>query len=387
MKQPLARTLAVAASAALTWACTPGQVRYRPVVALADSTEPVEATLFLVGDAGEVNSHSAAVLAHLGENIASLAAVRAGRPVVVAFLGDNIYEVGARADNEETDLAILEAQVAALGRHPDVRGLFVPGNHDWSDGGADEQGRLAVRAQQHWISRVGADRNVDLVPADACPGPAVVDLSASLRLLFVDTEWLLRLPEDDCGTEGEFYERLRRDLELSRGRRVVLMSHHPLASGGPHAGHIAPFQNGPLVYYLVRKSGANVQDLASRRYSDMIRRLEAAFAASGTRPFLHGAGHDHTLQVIRLAGPGQPAYQLVSGAGSRSSNSRRIAGTRYATNGFGYMRLDFGQVDARLTVYARDLEGGAVRPVFVCTLSQAAPVGECPEAPLVEGGG
>jgi hypothetical protein len=118
----------------------------------------------------------------------------------------------------------------------------------------------------------------------------------------------------------------------------------------------------------------------------MIRKIEGAFEASGSRPLLHAAGHDHTLQVIRLTGPGRPAYQLVSGAGSRSTNSRRIDGTRYASNGFGYMRLDFGTVDARLTVYARDLEGGAVRPVFACTLSPEAPEGECPEAPRLEGG-
>ena len=384
MSQPIARALAVAIAVALAWGCTPGQVRYQSMAAPAAATAPVEATLFLVGDAGEVNPHSAAVLAHLGENIASIAA-SAGRPVTVAFLGDNIYEAGARPDNEEIDLAILDAQVAALGRDPDVRGVFVPGNHDWSKGGADEQGRLAVRLQQDWISRLGGDRNVDLLPADACPGPAGVDVGQSVRLLFVDTEWLLRQPEDDCGTADEFYEKLRRDLEQNRGKRIVVMSHHPLASGGPHAGHVAPFQSGPLVYYLVRKSGVSVQDLMSTRYSDMIRRLEGAFAASGTRPLLHAAGHDHTLQVIRRAGPGQPAYQLVSGAGSRSTNSRRIDGTRYATNGFGYMRLDFGATDARLTVYARDLEGGAVRPVFACTLSQSAPEGECPEAPRVEG--
>jgi hypothetical protein len=78
---------------------------------------------------------------------------------------------------------------------------------------------------------------------------------------------------------------------------------------------------------------------------------------------------------------GQPAYQLVSGAGSRSTNSRRIDGTRYATNGFGYMRVDVGTVRAHLTVYARGLDGGDVQTVFACTLTAAAPEAECPEAP------
>jgi hypothetical protein len=380
MSRSFARALLLVAGTALA-GCTPSQVRYQRVVPPADATEPVEATLFLVGDAGEVNEHSAAVLAHLARNVDTVASRGDGRPVVVAFLGDNIYEVGARAESEPSNLAILEAQVDALGRYPTVRGVFVPGNHDWSDGGADERGRLAMRLQQDWVSRLSADRNVVVLPSDACPGPAGLDVRPSLRLLFLDTEWLLREPDDACGTAEQFYERLQRDLEQNRDKRVVVMSHHPLVSGGAHAGHLAPFQNGPLVYYLVKKSGAGVQDLMSPRYSAMIRRLEGTFAASGARPLLHAAGHDHTLQVIRRTGVGQPAYQLVSGAGSRSTNSRRIDGTRYATNGFGYMRVDVGTVRAHLTVYARGLDGGDVQTVFACTLTAAAPEAECPEAP------
>jgi hypothetical protein len=374
-------------AASLTVAgCTPAQVRYLPVAPPPGPTGPVEATLFLVGDAGEVNAHSAAVLAHLGRNVAAVASADAARPVVVAFLGDNIYEVGARGENEASDLAIIRAQADALGRFPNVRGVFVPGNHDWSAGGADDRGREAVRLQQDWVSRLSPDRHVEVLPADACPGPAALDVGPSARLLFVDTEWLLREPEDDCGTAAEFYERLRGELERSREKRVIVLSHHPLASGGAHGGHWAPFQNGPLVYYLVKKSGAGVQDLRSSRYSTMIRRLEEAFGASGARPLLHAAGHDHSLQVIRRGGTGQPAYQLVSGAGSRSTNSRRIEGTRYATNGFGYMRIDLRAADARLTVYARPPEGGELRAVFACTLTESAPETECPEAPLADGG-
>jgi hypothetical protein len=385
MGQPVARVLGVAVGLTLAASCTPGQVRYQPVLPPSGTPTSVEATLYLVGDAGEVNEHSAAVLGHLGENVSAVAGGSPARPVVVAFLGDNIYELGARAENEDVDLSILDAQVAALGSHAAVRGVFIPGNHDWSRGGADDEGRAAVRLQQDWISRLEADAKVQLLPADACPGPAGVDVGRSLRLIFIDTEWLLRQPEDDCGPPEAFYERLRLDLEQNRGKRIIVMSHHPLASGGEHSGHLAPFQNGPLLYYLVKKSGASVQDLASPRYADMVRRLEETFAASGTRPLVHAAGHDHSLQVIRLGGPGQPAYQLVSGAGSKSTRSRRIDGTRYASDGFGYMRLDFGAADARLTVYARDVDGGPVRPVFACALSVVAPEDECPEAPLAEG--
>ena len=161
---------------------------------------------------------------------------------------------------------------------------------------------------------------------------------------------------------------------------MVLLSHHPLASGGPHAGNVAPFERGPLVYYLAAKSGVSRQDLSSGAYTAMRREITEAIAESGAPPLVHAAGHDHTLQVIRLAGPGEPRYQLVSGALAKTENVRRIDGTRYATNGFGYMRLDFVAGRVRLVVYARDVSGGPVRAVFGCTISKGAPPDECPEA-------
>jgi hypothetical protein len=377
------RVLAFATVLALLSACTPAQVRYAAVSAPALGPAP-RATLFLVGDAGEINPHSTAVLDHLRENVSSTVS-RGPGPVVVAFLGDNLYELGASEDNEG-DLAILEAQVAALGRHPQVQGVFIPGNHDWSSGGADELGRRAVRLQQDWISRLGATRHVRLLPADACPGPATLDIDTSLHLVFVDTEWLLRQPSDDCGGADEFFDRLEDDLANNRAKQIIVLSHHPLASGGPHAGHLALFERGPFLYYLLKKSGVNVQDLGSGRYSAMIRSFQESFESSGVRPLFQASGHDHSLQVIRLAGPGQPGYQLVSGAGSRSTNSRRIEGTRYATNGYGYMRVDFHDSGPQATVYVRALEGGDVRPAFSCMLASAEASDTCAEAPIATDG-
>jgi hypothetical protein len=114
----------------------------------------------------------------------------------------------------------------------------------------------------------------------------------------------------------------------------------------------------------------------------MVSRLGEAIAASGTRPLVHAAGHEHTLQVIGMTGPSSPAFQLVSGAGSKSERTRRVDGMRYATDGFGYMRLDFSGGDVWLTVFARDLGAGPVRPVFACQLSEDNTIGACPEAAL-----
>ena len=358
-------------------ACTARQVQYATVASLPATAGPARASLFLVGDVGEANPARDSVLTHLGGEIES--AARDGAPVVVAYLGDNIYEVGAREEFREEDRAKLGAQVAPLGTRANVRGVFVPGNHDWAKGASEAVGRNAIRIQQEWLSDLAAGRDVALLPEDACPGPATLDLGESAHLVFIDTEWLLREPVDRCGGADGFYARLGAYLARRREAPVIVMAHHPMASGGEHGGHVAPLHRGPLGY-LASKSGVSIQDIASGAYSDMVERLETAFEASGRPPLVHAAGHDHNLQVIRMAGPGRPAYQLVSGSGSKTSNAGRTEGTRYATNGNGYMRLDFRPASVRLVIYAQTVAGGTVEPVFSCDLSGG---GGCPEAPLL----
>jgi hypothetical protein len=369
-------------SLCVAWSCTPTQVRYAPRPPEPPGIDGVEAILYLVGDAGEANEEREEVLAHLSAQLESVAGDGEGPPVVVAFLGDNIYDAGLPRRPSDEDVAKLSGQVLALGNHPGVQGVFLPGNHDWANGASLGDGRAAIARQNDWVERVSPGRGVRFLPDDGCPGPATEDVGETVHLVFIDTEWLLRRPERRCGTADEFFAQLTADLRANADKRVVIMSHHPQVSGGPHGGNVAPLEQGPFVYYLARRSGTSIQDIQSGAYASAVRGLQAAVAASETRPLAHAAGHDHTLQVIGMSGPGTPAYQLVSGAASKSERSRRIEGTRFATDGYGYMRLDFDAGQVRLTVFARGVDSGPVRAVFSCRLSTDGTNRECPEAPL-----
>jgi hypothetical protein len=360
--------------------CTPKQVLYEPTLGGDEAAGPLEAVLYLVGDAGEVNPEREDVLTHLSRDIDSVSEAPGAPPVVVAFLGDNIYEEGLPTEPSEEDLQKLAGQVLALGDHPGVSGVFLPGNHDWAHGAALADGRAAIARQRDWIERFTPGRDIRFLPDDGCAGPAIVDVGGSVHLVFVDTEWLLRSPERECGTAEDFYARLTQDLAANADRRTVVLAHHPLASGGPHGGNVAPLERGPFVFYLARKSGIGVQDLMSRRYAAVVTRIREAISESGTRPLAFAGGHDHTLQVIGMDGPGTPSYQLVSGAGSRSERTMWIDGMRYAKEGYGYMRLDFGASRVVLTVFARDLDQGPVDTVFRCLLAADEAPAECPEA-------
>lgn len=374
--------------------------------ALQRAPEPiagVEAALYLVGDAGLDSDGRDAVLAHLRDDLRRHVDMHPSAPALVAFLGDNIYDVGARTNFREEDLAKLSAQVRAVVPSAGVRGVFLPGNHDWAKGAPDSEGRTAIEVQQAWLEEIEGSRNVSFLPSDECPGPATVGLGDDVHVVFIDTEWLLREP-DGCGGSERFYRELTHELQRLAGRRVILAAHHPMATGGPHGGNVDLLHaNGPIIYYLGVKAGLSVQDLGSGRYAEMLRRLRGAIAESGHRPLAMAAGHDHSLQVIRLDGPDQPLYQLVSGSASKSSPAERIEGTRYASSAHGYMRLDFTADRTRLVVLAVEEgrmgrageseavggdDGGAgdaasdaalVRPVFACALG-GDDAGICPEA-------
>lgn len=361
------------------------QASYRSLATPPAPVSDLVASLYLVGDAGWDSPGRDAVLARVRSDLDRHRAETPGTPALVAFLGDNIYDVGARPDHRAEDMAKLAAQVQALPESPVVRGVFLPGNHDWAKGASYEEGETAIEIQQAWLDQMEGDRDVRFMPSDECPGPATVHVADDVHVVFIDTEWLLRRPEGLCGGADRFYDDLTRELAHRRGERIVLAAHHPMVTGGPHGGNVGLFHNGPLVYYLAVKSGASVQDPMSPTYDAMLDRMRRAVAESGVRPLAMAAGHDHSLQVIRMDGDDEPAYQLVSGSASKSSVAGRIDGTRYATSAHGFMRMDFTERGTRLVVFALDPEEEAVVPVFACRLSDGA-TETCAEAPLMEGG-
>jgi hypothetical protein len=205
-------------------------------------------------------------------------------------------------------------------------------------------------------------------------------------LVLLDTQWWLHHgpkpldPDSDCpaDSEPEVVDSLREALTGAGRRLVVVVAHHPFASGGQHGGHftwqdhifplraIAPWLWIPLpwlgsLYPAARREGISSQDMPSPAYQRLIAALRRAF--TGAAPALYAAGHDHNLQVIA---DGPARLELVSGGGiyGHYSAAVRIRGTRFARKASGFARLDVPAAGrARLAILEVDRRG-QIREIF-----------------------
>ncbi|HET7274955.1 MAG TPA: metallophosphoesterase [Longimicrobiaceae bacterium] len=322
--------------------------------------EAIAVDVFLIGDAGLPAPTGEPVLIALEEAIAWDTL----RPIVV-FLGDNVYprglpEPGAldRAEGER----ILKAQIDVL-LSTGVEGIFVPGNHDWDAGSPN--GWQAVLREQEFVEDYGGD-NVTYLPGGGCPGPKVVDVAESVRIIALDTQWWLhdgpkpRGPVSECqfDTEEEVVDGIKTALEAAGNRVTIVVAHHPMVSGGEHGGYFDwPAYLFPP-YLLARRLGWFApQDVGSVQYMNMIRHFQDAFRENP--PTLFAGGHEHNLQI--LAG-NVVKYHLVSGAGiyGHLTPVRVIPATYYAREESGFMRLSVRKDGwARLAVMVVDGTGEA----------------------------
>lgn len=345
-----------------------------PLVVPEPEPGTVRRTVLLIGDSGSPDETDDPTLAAL-----EAAARQAPDRTTIVFLGDNVYPDGlppeghpGRAGAER----VLELHAGVVQR-AGVPAFFLLGNHDWRSSGEGDDGLAAARRQAGWLeNRLG--RLGRVMPADGCPGPAVEDLEG-LRVVFLDTEWWLQdrsrwrgtqacEPADSAGV----VRALGAALQGAGDRRVLVVGHHPLASGGRHGGHFnwrhhlfplvdleqwawLPLPIVGSAYPLLRMNGFSDQDMSGARNRAMRGAIHEAFTAHP--PALYASGHEHTLQVI---GGASPPLLLVSGTGSTRHGTYvgRTDSTRHASIASGWIRVDV-LADGRLRVAVVELDGAA----------------------------
>ena len=319
--------------------------------------------LVLIGDAGLYLENDPTLVA-LGEW------TRTSHASSVLFLGDNIYDDGLIEEEREEAERILGHQLEATA----VPKVIIPGNHDW---GMDPAKRniFAIRNQQAFID-AWPEGNAQFAPRDGCMGPEKVILSAlgggapKVVLVLLDpTPFLtprLRQLCDSDGSDKEHFGRLNAMLEQHKDDYVVVASHYPMTTGGPHGGLSYGFV-GDFIVSIYGWMLGSLGNIYEPEYARWIERIEEIFW--NNPPLIYAAGHDHSLQIIDSKG--EVGAHIVSGAGApeRVSTVTNIPGTIFAHAAPGFIVVDIGSRGGEAAVVLRVVENGFEKPVFEMDLA------------------
>ncbi len=352
-----------------------------------DPSLKLEHTIYLVGDAGHAKlgetppalKYLKGVLANESENSSIL------------FLGDNVYPSGLQHrddDGRELSEHRLKVQLDALADYKG-RPVFIPGNHDWG------QGLKGLKRQQKYVNKyINKQRGIDdkddddwedyFLPENGCPGPEVIEIGKKLIIIVVDTQWWLedwnKQPKinDDCLAKSrEMFKYLFLNaVKKYRSRNIVIATHHPPFTNGPHGGnftakqHLFPLTDiaDPLyipmpgigsLAALIRGSIGSKQDQVHQLNKDLMETMLVSANTFGS--FIFVSGHEHNLQYLEN---GLQKF-VVSGGGSQKDPSRIGKGAHFAYGTMGYSTLDFYENgEAWVQFWQPNEEGTDAKVVF-----------------------
>ena len=145
----------------------------------------IDYRVLLIGDAGEPSPDQREPILDAMEKRAKLLPEK----TVNIFLGDNVYPSGLESENDlnyKINCSCLQEQIDVM-KNSGTEGIFIPGNHDWGDGGLDGWDR--IKRMCNYINQ--NNPSAEMLPKDGCPGPVIKDYADKLRIIFIDTQWWL----------------------------------------------------------------------------------------------------------------------------------------------------------------------------------------------------
>lgn len=289
----------------------------------------------------------------------------------VLFLGDNIYNEGLTDEDRERGEQVLSQLLSATA----VPKIVIPGNHDWGLLPKNFNAK-SIQNQQAFIDGWSAG-NAEFIPKDGCMGPTPRILREGTRdhpavvFIAVDpTPWINERIREACPrptTHEEHLAELDALLIKHADDQVIVASHYPMLTGGPHGGLTYGFIADMIVTPLGWLMGG-MMNTYETDYAEWIARTQEVLRRNP--PAIYAAGHDHNLQLLD-SGDVAGLY-VVSGAGARDrvSTVTHIKETLFAHAAEGFVVVDFGQVNGEDKVVLRIIEPlvSVDQPVYEMTL-------------------
>jgi hypothetical protein len=359
----------------------------KPFIKNVDKEE-LSRRILLIGDAGQQAAEVREPVLDALEMQASLIPDK----TTILFLGDNIYPYGLDEPDHRlraiSERRLME-QILVV-ENANVKGIFIPGNHDWDKG--RKNGWKRILLQQQFIEEKGSD-NLMMLPGDGCPGPSLIDYD-KLRLVIIDSQWWLhkheKPTEENRGgcvfaSESEILNAVENALQTAGDKFVLIAAHHPLDTHGPHGGHfnwkdhlfpllnLNPYLWIPLpvvgsLYPLFRLLGITRQDITNPTYKYYINNFKSILSKYKNLAF--ASGHEHSLQILEGASGN---FYLISGFGTSThdSNITTDVNTVYADDEQGFIQVDILKDGrARCSVFQVEEESGSWSEIFTMWLNE-----------------
>ena len=302
------------------------------------SSKSIAHSFYLIGDAGNSSPNDTdAAIAKFQKELN-----KASKHSTAIFLGDNIYPSGmTNKDTESESLAKhrLKVQTDAV-KNFKGNTVFIPGNHDWYSG------LKGLKRQEKFIEKAIGKNS--FLPENGCPIERV-KISEDIVLLVVDSHWYItnwdKNPtiNDNCDikTRVGFLDELTSQVKKARGKTTLIALHHPMFTNGSHGGqyslksHLKPVPVLGTLKNVIRKTGGVIDvDLQNKMYNELKNRVVALAQQNDKVVFV--SGHDHNLQYLLEAG----IPQIVSGSGSKASETRLVGNGIFGYGAKGFARLD-----------------------------------------------
>ena len=355
--------------------------------------DTIQATIVLIGDAGELTNGKHPVVD------AAKKTVKMDEKTTVLYLGDNLYKTGLPDDavpNFAIAKAPLDSQIHITRGNTKTKVYFIPGNHDWANGG--KNGYQSILRVQDYIDILGNEM-VKMLPRDGCGGPEEVKINDDITLVMMDSQWWIHEydkpgVESDCPfkTKAEMLTELDEILAKNSKKLILFATHHPFKSYGPHGGyftlkqHIFPFTDAkpnlyiPLpvlgsIYPLTRAVFGTAQDIQHPFYQSMIRDISNVI--KGNPNVIYLAGHEHGLQMIQ-----DSSYNyIVSGGGCKMARVSKSKNTKYAKESTGFVTLQVSK-NKNVTVNFFEVNGDSIKKAYTQNILDFSKVPELPKDTL-----
>ncbi|WP_282125479.1 BamA/TamA family outer membrane protein [Marinifilum flexuosum] len=284
-------------------------------------------SIFFIGDLGEANIVDANL------NMLREQLNQANEKATLVLLGNSISKEYAKQEVEDINSGDQNLiKLLDLAKSFKGESIFIPGEKEWNLG--HKGGWEAIMNLETYIEDYIGKGDVFL-PTGGCPGPVEIEIGNDVVLLVIDSQWWLHVadkPEAECGFESssDFLIQLSDALKRNKDKKIVLAAHHPIYSGGKHAGNF-PFV-GPVELY--RKIFGTPQDFAYPFYKQM-RYMGRKFSRAYEN-LITVSAHDNSLQFTEK----DNSFFVVSGSGSKAEyvSDKKMD---VALREIGFTRLNF----------------------------------------------